>query len=132
MVTNKKMVSTRINEEDYRALQIICKRDKIKPYDLLANLIKKETEKVKGVSQEVFPTIGENLVEYVPESDSFIWSINTGLKNPILISDKLSPNFMETLSLAIKKGFENRNKILKEIKGNKSYIPESIIKFREK
>ena len=132
MVTNKKMVSTRISEDDYRALQIICQRDKIKNYDLLANLIKKEVDKVKGISQEVFPTIGEHIFEYEPESDSFVWSINLGLKKPLIISSKLNPNFVETLNSAIKKGFQRRNKTLKKIKGNKSYIPESIIKFREK
>jgi hypothetical protein len=132
MVTNQKMVSTRISEEDYRALQIICQKEKIKPYDLLANLIKKEAEKVKGTSPEIFPKIGVNEFEYNAEADSFVWSIDIGLKEPLVISSNLSPNFVETLSVAIKKGFEKRNKILRKIKGNKSYVPESIIKFREK
>lgn len=132
MVTNKKMVSTRISEDDYRALQIICQREKLKPYDLLANLIKKEADKVKGLSQEVFPAVGENNFDYDSESDSFVWSIDIGLKEPIIISSKLSPHFVEALSIAIKKGFEKRNKVLRKFKKNKTFVPNSIIKFKEK
>jgi hypothetical protein len=131
MTTNKKLVSTRISEEDYGLMQIICEREKLNAYDLLAKLIKKETDKVRGTNPDVFPTIGEPAFEYDPESDSFIWSVHTGKDSPFIVSSKLSPHFVESIFAAIKKGIDRRGNFLKQIKKNKTFIPDSIKRFKE-
>ncbi|MBS3089628.1 hypothetical protein J4461_01970 [Candidatus Pacearchaeota archaeon] len=126
-----KTISAKISEEDYGAMKIICDREKKKVNEFVASLIKKETEKVKGTSQNVFPTIGENNFTYDPESDSFIWAIHTGTSNPLIVSSKLGPHFVESVYLAMKQGIDKRNKFLKQIKKKQSYIPEAIRRFKE-
>lgn len=132
MVTNKKFISTRISEDDFGLMQIICEREKLNVYELLAKLVREETDKVRGTNPNVFPTIGENNFEYDPESDSFIWSINSGKGTPFIVSSKLSPHFIENISLALKKGIDKRINFLKQIKKNSTFIPDSIRRFKEK
>jgi len=132
MVTNKKIVSTRISEENFRAVQIICEREKMNTYDFLSGLIAKEANKVTGKAITSFPNFGENNFEYDPESDSFIWAIHTGAESPIIISSKLSPHFIENVFNSMKSGLDKRAKFLKMLKKNKTYVPESIIRFKEK
>jgi len=129
-----KTVSAKVSEDVYGAMKIICERESITPNEFIRTAVEKEVRPVlsKDNDTNVFPTIGENKFEYDPASDSFMWFINFGSGNSAVISGKLSPFFVENISKAIKEGLDHRNDILKKIKKNNVYIPESIAHFKER
>jgi hypothetical protein len=134
MTTTWKTISSKVTDETYGAIKVICEKDDIKPNEFIRKSVEKAVNLKlnKDSNPEVFPNIGENKFEYDSESDSFMWTINFGSGNSLVISRSLSPFFIESILNAIKNGVEKRKDDLKKIKKNKTYIPESIIKFREK
>ena len=70
-----KTISSKIKEEDYGAMKIICEREKITENEFIRRLVEKETSKILNknqVSPESFPNLGDNKFEYNPDSDSYI------------------------------------------------------------
>jgi hypothetical protein len=128
-----KTISSKVSEDVYGAMKIICERENIKPNEFIRRAVEKTVSPVlnKEHNSTTFPGIGENKFEYEPEADSFMWTINFGSGNSALISGKLSPFFVENILNAIKVGLDRRSILLKKLKKNKTYVPEAIIKFRE-
>lgn len=129
-----KTISSKVSEDVYGAMKIICDRENIAPNEFIRKAVEKAVNPVLSKDHNVagFPEIGENKFEYDPEADSFMWAINFGSGNSTLISGKLSPFFVENISNAIKTGLDKRKALLKRLKKNKTYIPEAIVKFGER
>jgi len=128
-MTNWKTISSKISDETYAAMKVICAKDNINPNEFIRKAVEKNVKSI--LSPDVFPNIGENKFEYDPEADSFKWNINFGTGNPLIISDNLGSFFVENLQKAILEGVAERNKIQKKVKKNQTYIPSSIIKIRK-
>jgi len=128
-MTNWKTVSSKISDETYAAMKVICEKDNINPNEFIRKAVEKNVKSI--LNPDVFPNIGENKLEYDPEADSYKWSINFGTESPLIISDNLGSFFVENLQKAILNGINERNKIIKKIKRNQTYVPSSIIKIRK-
>lgn len=128
-MTNWKTISSKISDETYAAMKVICAKDNINPNEFIRKAVEKNVKSI--LSPDVFPNIGENKFEYDPEADSFKWSINFGTGNPLIISDNLGSFFVENLQKAILEGIGERSRLQKKIKKNQTYIPSSIIKIRK-
>lgn len=134
MTTTWKTISSKVTDEVYGAMKVICEKDNIKPNEFIRKSVEKAVNLKlnKDSNPEVFPNIGENKFEYDAESDSFLWLVDFGSGKSITISRAISPFFIENITNAIKNGVEKRKEVLKKTKKNKTHIPDSIIKFREK
>lgn len=133
-MTNWKTISSKVSDETYGAMKVICGKENIKPNEFIRKAVEKGVQSIlnKDLNPEVFPNIGENKFEYEPDSDSYMWVINFGTDKPLIISDNLGHFFVENLQKAILEGVSKRNQILKKIKKNKTYVPSTITKFRKK
>jgi hypothetical protein len=133
-MTNWKTISSKVSDETYGAMKVICEKENIKPNEFIRKAVEKGVQSIlnKDLNPEVFPNIGENKFEYEPDSDSYMWIINFGTDKPLMISDNLGHFFVENLQKAIMDGVSKRSQILKKIKKNKTYIPSTITKFRKK
>jgi len=128
-MTNWKTISSKVSDETYAAIKVICEKEDIKPNEFIRKAVEKNVKSI--LNPDVFPNIGENKFEYDPEADSFKWSINFGTGNPLIISDNLGSFFVENLQKAILEGIDERTRLQKKIKKNKTYIPLSITKIRK-
>jgi len=129
-----KTISSKISEDVYGAMKMICDKENIAPNQFIRKAVEKAVHPVlsKEPGTSDFPGIGENKFEYDPESDSYMWVIDFGSGNSTLISGKLSPFFVENISIGINAGLTRRATFLKKLKKNKTYVPEAITKFGEK
>lgn len=134
MTTIWKTISSKVTDETYGAMKIICEKDGIKPNEFIRKSVEKAVNLKlnKDSNPEVFPNIGENKFIYDSESDSFMWMVDFGSGKSIVISKKLSPFFIEGITNGINEGMQKRKELVKKMKKNKTYVPDSIIKFREK
>ena len=130
-----KTVSSKVSAEVYNAMQMLCQRDpQMNMNKIIKRAIEKEVAPIlnkDSLSSEAFPNLGVNNFEYDPEADNFMWTVNAG-NNSAIISSKLSTSFVENISKSTKEGLDKRSKILRKVKKNQTYIPKSIIKFKEK
>ena len=128
-MTNWKTVSSKISDETYAAMKVICEKDDINPNEFIRKAIEKNVKSI--LNPDVFPNIGENRFEYNPETDAYKWLINFGTGNPLIVSDNLGSFFVENLQKAILNGISDRNKIIRKIKKNQTYVPSAITKIRK-
>ena len=133
-MVNWKTISSKVNDETYGAMKVICDKDKIKPNEFIRNAVEKRVNSIlnKDLNPDVFPNIGNNLFEYDPETETFSWKINLGLEKPAIISENLSFSFLENIQKSISDALSKKIKLDKKVKKNQAYIPKSIIKLREK
>jgi hypothetical protein len=128
-----KTVSVKLNAELRNALDLVCKRQDITVNKLLTELVIREVEPIlnprvlpenKGV-----PQIGENKLKYLPETDSFVWQLDIGINGNAILSESVSPNYIENLRKAIDEGMIQRTDFLiKHSKG--AVIPPKLLKYK--
>jgi len=133
-MANWKLVSARVTEETYNAMKFICEKEKIKPNKLIRVAVEKRVQSTvdRDLEKETFPTIGENVIEYNPENETFSWFINFGDNKPLIISNDLGVSFIENLQNAIRIAVEKKKTQKKKIKKKQTFIPSSISKFRSR
>ncbi len=132
-MTEWKTVSSKVSAETYSAMKVLCAREtpQIKINQLVRNAIEKEVAPILnkgGLTSESFPGIGENIFEYDPESDNFRWVVDTG-NNSLVISNNLSPSFVENLFKVIDNSLTEKKKIMKKTKKGQVFLPKSIRRF---
>ena len=115
-----KTVSVKLNEELRNAMELVCKRENITVNKFLTEIIAREVEPIlnpKALPENKgMPQVGENRIKYSQEADSFIWQIDLGVNGVVILSENLSPIYLENLKKAMEEGLTQRSNFLKKNK----------------
>lgn len=125
-------LSLKLTKEDKNIIERICQHDNISVNKFLSNVIKKEIEPYKDPTKlpenKGLPAIGENKFKYLPEKDNFVWQLDLGVNGSAVLSEELSPFYLENLKKAIDEGIKQRHDFYKKTKKG-VVIPSKIIKY---
>ena len=127
-----KTVSVKVNDESRNAIELICKREgDIAINKFLADLVAREIEPVINpkvlAENKGMPQVGGNKLNYLPEKDNFLWQIDLGVNGMTLLSEDVSPTYLEDLKKAIDEALAKRAIFQKENKG--AVIPQKLLKY---
>ena len=129
-------VSARVNQEERRALELLCEREGIKRNHLLRSLVQKEIEPLlkpgtvplgKGI-----PTIGEHRFKYNPEKDTFTWQLDQGAEGTAILAEEVKPKFLKELQKAITEAIDEEEKTNGEIRGSKARVPKKLLQYKRR
>lgn len=127
-----KTVSVKLNEELRNAMELVCKRENITVNKFLTEIIAREVEPIlnpKALPENKgIPQVGENRIKYSPETDSFIWQIDLGVNGVSILSENLSPSYLENLKKAMEEGLTQRSNFLKKNKKG-AVVPSKLLKY---
>jgi hypothetical protein len=128
-----KTVSVKLNEELRNAMELVCKRENITVNKFLTEIIAREVEPILNPSalpeNKGVPQVGENRIKYSPETDSFTWQIDLGVNGIAILSDNISPIYLDNLKKAIEEATTHRSNFQKKNKKS-AVIPSKLLKYR--
>ena len=126
-----KTVSVKVNDETRNAIELICKRENIAINKFLADLVAREVEPIIDprvlAENKGIPQVGENKLKYKPQTDDFFWQVDLGVNGIALLSEDVSPNYLEGLKKAINEGLTQRANFQKKNKG--AVVPSKLLKY---
>ena len=126
-----KTVSVKVNDETRNAIELICKRENIAINKFLADLVAREVEPIINpkvlAENKGMPKVGENKIKYKSQTDDFIWQVDLGVNGIALLSEDVSPSYLESLKKAIEEGLGQRTNFQKKNKG--VVIPPKLLKY---
>jgi hypothetical protein len=125
-------LSVKVTQEQKNVIEKICQHEGISINKFISKIINKEIEPILNPAvlpeNKGLPTIGENKFKYVPEKDSFIWQLDLGVNGSAVLSEELSPFYLENLKKAIDEGIKQRHDFYKKAKKG-IVIPSKIMKY---
>lgn len=128
-----KTVSVRLNEELRAVVEQICKQKSIKPNKFLFELVDKETKHIRDRSvlpeNSGIPKIGKNELIFLPEKDSFKWTLDLGAHDKAVLCEDASPLYLNDLVKTIQEGLKAREEFNKKRSG-KAVIPPKLLKYK--
>lgn len=127
-----KTLSVKVDEETRNLIELNCRRESTTVNKFLSDLITHDVEPLRNPSvlpeNKGIPQIGENRFKYNPESDSFSWQINLGVSGTFLLSETVSPVYLENLRKAMDAGLSQRSEFLSNNKKG-AVIPQKLLKY---
>jgi hypothetical protein len=128
-----KSESVKLDKDTRNAIALICKRDGITVNKLLSDLVARKVEPIlnPGVlpENEGIPQIGENIIKYKPQSNTFEWRLDLGVAGTATLSDSLAPGYLEDLRKAIDQAFTQKQSFEKSNKTG-FVVPPKLMRFR--
>ena len=99
---------------------------------LLSRMISKELEPIINPTflpeNKGLPIIGENKFKFIPEKDHFMWELDMGMHGNAVLSEEITPFYMESLSKSIQSALKQRESFHKGIRKG-AVVPSKIVKY---
>ena len=99
---------------------------------LLSRMIAKELESIINPTflpeNKGLPIIGENKFKFIPEKDHFMWELDMGMHGNAVLSEEITPFYMESLSKSIQSALKQREYFHKGIRKG-AVVPSKIVKY---
>ena len=125
-------LSVKVTKEQKNIIDRICKHDGIKVNRFLSRMIAKELEPIINPTSlpenKGLPIIGQNIFNYNPEKDHFVWELDIGLQENAVLSEEITPFYLESLSKSIQIVLRQRESFHKSIRKG-AVVPSKIIKY---
>ncbi|GEM_PF-2529075 len=125
-------LSVKVTKEQKNLIDRICKHDGIKVNRFLSRMIAKELEPIINPTSlpenRGLPIIGQNIFNYNPEKDHFVWELDIGLQENAVLSEEITPFYLESLSKSIQSALKQRESFHKGIRKG-AVVPSKIIKY---
>lgn len=125
-------LSVKVTKEQKNVIDRICQHDGIKVNRFLSRMIAKEIEFIINPTflpeNKGLPIIGENKFKFIPEKDHFVWELDMGLQGNAILSEEITPFYLESLSKSIQRALRQRESFHKSIRKG-TVVPSKIIKY---
>ena len=124
-------LSVKVTKEQKNYIDRICQHDGIAVNKFLSRMITKELEPITNPNSlpeyKGLPIVGENKFKFIPEKDHFVWELDMGLHGNAVLSEEITPFYLESLNKSIQSALKQRESFHRGIKG--VVVPSKIAKY---
>lgn len=125
-------LSVKVTKEQKNIIDRICLHEGIAINKFLSRMITQELEPIINPTflpeHKGLPIIGENKFKFIPEKDHFVWGLDMGLQGNAILSEEITPFYLESLSKSIQSALKQRESFHKGIRKG-AVVPSKIVKY---
>lgn len=125
-------LSVKVTKGQKNLIDRVCQYEGIAVNKFLSRMITKELEPIINPTilpeNRGLPIIGENKFKFIPEKDHFIWELDMGLHGNVVLSEEITPFYLESLSKSIQSALNQRESFHNGIRKG-AVVPSKIVKY---